>query len=413
MTYITRDDGERFVIPSYRDTITAKQKTSLKSEILALSKSYGEYITLQRKTPTKYEVAFSTDRGYLLGESVWNYFKQPIDMVYCEAIPGTTEAILVIVKAGSVYLDGSFPVDSIPEELVVFLTEQNNFEIYIYGDVPISSTPEDGKFSFDAASVKSFNVLDKPAFPTLPLLSAYRFDLVDTVLKSHGIGVLPIKPIIAIIAFVIIGWAAWSYISKSMEETAPPPPPPPKPNPYQGYYDALSTFAPDEQIDVFIKELNILLTMPGWYVKNLNYVNGVMVANVQSPGSKLDNLFTWAKINNANVNLQKNGVVVTIALPLVKRSRPENIYQFKRVLASLIDRLATVYPGNNLRIGNFTNKGSYWTITVSIRLNKITPTVLGLIGQQMKDYPITLQNISTSVNNGVVTGTINLTVLGN
>ena len=148
MSYITREDGEHFVIPSYRDVITSKQKSFIKKEILLLSQSYGEYITLQKKNDNQYEVAFSPDTGYLLGESLWHYFKRPLDMIYCEAIPNTTEAILVIVKNGSVYLDGSFPLDSIPEELVVFLTQQNNFEICIYGDVPISQTPEIGKFSF-------------------------------------------------------------------------------------------------------------------------------------------------------------------------------------------------------------------------------------------------------------------------
>ena len=104
---------------------------------------------MQKKGTSEYEVAFSPDPGYLLGESIWHHFQRPVDMIYCEAIPNTTEAILVVVKAGSVYLDGSFPVESIPDELVVFLTQQNNFEIYIYGDVPISATPVDGKFSFE------------------------------------------------------------------------------------------------------------------------------------------------------------------------------------------------------------------------------------------------------------------------
>jgi hypothetical protein len=108
MPYITREDGERFIIPSYRDTISANKSSLLKKEVMLLSSNYGEYIVLQKKkSASEYEVAFSADQGYLLGESVWNYFKQPFDMIYCEAIPNTTEAILVIVKSGSVYLDGS------------------------------------------------------------------------------------------------------------------------------------------------------------------------------------------------------------------------------------------------------------------------------------------------------------------
>src|SRR5579862_9218133 len=183
MPYITRDDGEHFVIPSYRDVLSAKQKSQLKKDILLLSQSYGEYITLQQKSPTQYEVAFSPDTGYLLGESIWHHFKRPPDMIYCEEVPGTTEAILVIVKNGSVYLDGSFPKESIPEELIIFLTQENHFEIYTYGDVTISQTPAEGKFSFESNSVKSFTVLDKPVFPTLPLLKIYRLQLVEPVLK--------------------------------------------------------------------------------------------------------------------------------------------------------------------------------------------------------------------------------------
>src|SRR5688572_11892417 len=105
MPYITREDGEHFVIPSYRDVLVVKQKNQLKKEILLLSQSYGEYITLQKKGGNQYEVAFSPDTGYLLGESIWYHFKRPVDLIYCEAIPNTTEAILVIVKSSSVYLD--------------------------------------------------------------------------------------------------------------------------------------------------------------------------------------------------------------------------------------------------------------------------------------------------------------------
>ncbi len=36
MAFIAREDGEHFVIPSYRDVITAKQEAALKKDILAL-----------------------------------------------------------------------------------------------------------------------------------------------------------------------------------------------------------------------------------------------------------------------------------------------------------------------------------------------------------------------------------------
>ena len=173
MPYIIRDDGQRFVIPSYRDALSAASRGALKGQVTSLSKNYGQYVAVQAKTATVYEVAFSNEPGYLLGESIWDYLKKPMDMVYCESIPDSNDAILVIVKEGSVYLDGSFPAENIPEELVVFLTQENQFEIYTYGDVPLSRTPEENKFAFDAKSVKSFNVLDRPLFASVPLLNNY------------------------------------------------------------------------------------------------------------------------------------------------------------------------------------------------------------------------------------------------
>src|SRR5258706_12802884 len=103
MPYIARDDGERFVIPSYRDTLSAKKSNLLKKEILLLSESYGAFATVIKKNAQQYEVAFSPDTGYLLGETVWQHFKRPFDLIYCEIIPNTSEAILVIVKSGSVF----------------------------------------------------------------------------------------------------------------------------------------------------------------------------------------------------------------------------------------------------------------------------------------------------------------------
>jgi len=411
MTYITRDDGEHFVIPSYRDVLTTKQKSLLKSEILSLSKSYGEYITLQRKAPTKYEVAFSSERGYLLGESVWHFFDRPFDMVYCEEIHGTTDAILVIVKSGSVYLDGSFPIDTIPEELVVFLTEQNNFEIYIHGDIPISETPEDGKFSFDSNSIKKFTVLEKPVFPTLPLLKSYQFDLVDNVLKQHGIGVFPLKQTIAVLAVIGMGWWLWSHFSPSEEEQAPAPEKP-QVNPFKGYYDALNSTDPGDSIAFYVAGLTKLYGLPGWNIKNTIYRDGVLNATVTSQGSPLKSLYEWAKLNNAIANIGQQGVMIMVTMPLEKRGQAQYIYPIRAVLVEIIDKIASVYPGNNIQLGEQKNLGSYSEMAIAIRLSNVSPGLLAIIGKLLSGYPITLQNMPLSVDNGSLNGTINLLILG-
>lgn len=408
MPYITREDGEHFVIPSYRDVLSAKQKSLLKKDILLLSQSYGEYITLQRKSPTQYEVAFSPDTGYLLGESIWHYFKRPLDMIYCEAIPNTTEAILVIVKAGSVYLDGTFPVESIPEELIIFLTQQNNFEIYTYGDVPISQTPTEGKFSFEANSVKSFSILEKPIFPTLPLLKIYQLQLVDQVLKTHGIGVFPTRQLIMVLVIIGLGWMFFNYLTTQKAEA----PPPPQVNPYLAFNQALASPAPDALMHELISAVKKLFTLPGWEATKVDYAGGILTATVQSHGGSAQALEQWTENNNAAVEIDSKGVYVKMNIKVPSRKIPTYIYPIKQIIANFIDKLAIVYPGNNLRLNDMNSKGLYSQVTMTITVTSVTPVVLSLIGDQFSGLPFVLESLSLDSQNGSLSGSIILDVLG-
>lgn len=411
MPYITREDGEHFVIPSYRDVLTTKQKNILKKDILLLSQSYGEYITLQRKSPAEYEVAFSPDTGYLLGESIWHYFKRPLDMIYCEAIPNTNEAILVIVKSGSVYLDGSFPSDTIPEELIIFLTQQTNFEIYIYGDVPISEMEQAGKFSFEPGAVKSFTELDQPIFPELPLYKMYQLQLVDPVLKAHGIGVLPIKQILSVIVIIGLLWMAWSYYDMQSTETQQAPV---EVNPYQAYITALSTPAPDQEMKAVLDGLKLLLTVPGWQMSDVKYTSGIISAEMQSPGSKTEALFAWASQNNAEVKIQQDGIYLNLPVQVQNRTAPTAIYPLKQVIGVFVDRLASVYPGNRINLGENANLTIYQQTALTIIIDRTAPLTLALIGEQMKDLPLILQSITLRFDNkGNLSGSILLQALGN
>lgn len=412
MPYITREDGERFVIPSYRDVLSAKNKSLLKKDILMLSHNYGEYITLQRKGPSQYEVAFSPDTGYLLGETIWHYFKRPMDMIYCEAIPNTTEAILVIVKNGSVYLDGSFPLESIPEELIIFLTQKNNFEIYLYGDVPISQTPEEGKFSFEASSVKSFIVLDAPVFQTLPLLKIYQLQLVEPVLKAHGIGVFPLRQLIVVLVVLVLLYLMYSYLTSKPSEVMRPLIIMPPPNPYQGYNTALNSPAPEQEMEKVLTLMRALFTMPGWMPSTIDYKQGLVAANIKSNGGTINDLNNWLGINNARIEVRPEGIFILKNLYLSKRPIPKAIYYLQGTMAIFVDKLSKVYPGNHITINEIKDKGSYKEMSFTVDFLNISPVVLTLIQLQLKDLPFVLQKLSIVVENGSFTGSLSLKALG-
>ncbi len=412
MPYITREDGERFIIPSYRDVLSAKKPALLKKEVLLLSTNYGEYITLQRKNVDQYEAAFSPDPGYLLGETVWHHFKRPRDLIYCEAIPNTTEAILVIVKGGSVYLDGSFPIDSIPDELIVFRTQQNNFEIYIYGDdIPISQTPEGGKFALDASSVKSFNILPEPVFPTLPTIKAFQLRLVDVVLKAQGIGVVPIKKIVAGVVVLALIWLGFTYIGTYKKEL---------PtvfvgvvNPFQLYTSTLATPSPTMEIQGVADDLRQIYTIPGWFPDTIEYSSGTFSANVKSLGIKTNVLYKWADQNNAQIQIMSSGIYLTLKNDLPARPVPTSISPLQHVIAELIDRVSTIVPGNNLILGPTLDRGRFAEAPLTISFNNLTIDTFILLGQQFKELPLVLTKVSLTIVNGNLSGTVILKALGN
>lgn len=411
MAYIIREDGEHFVIPSYRDVLDGKQKNALKKDILLLSQSYGNYITLQKKNANQYELAFSPDIGYLLGESIWQYFKRPLELIYCEAIPNTTESILVIVKNGSVYLDGRFPNESIPEELIIFLSQQNSFEIFTYGDVPISEHPEEDKFNFEASSVKSFTVLEKPVFASLPLMKAYQLQLVDTVLKAQGIGVFPYRPVVIIALITSILWMFWNYQS-AQKAVVPEIKIEEKENPYLAYNMALNTPAPEEKLQKFIEALCLFLNIPGWTLHQVEQVGSTISALVDTPGAKVEDLMQWAKEHGGSVNINERGIYVILNNTYVNRPIPNKIYPLKEVIGLFIDQLALVNPGNQISLGNFSHKQVFSEVMLTIKIENVSPLVLSLVGQQLKGFPFAIQSMSFDVEEGNVSGSILIQALG-
>jgi len=412
MPYITREDGERFIIPSYRDVLSAKKPSLLKREILLLTANYGEYITLQRKNVEQYEVAFSPDPGYLLGESIWHYFKRPFDLIYCEAIPNTTEAILVIVKSGSVYLDGSFPLDSIPEELIIFRTQQNNFDIYIYGDVPISKTQEEGKFFLDPSSVRSFNVLPEPVFPTLPKIKSFQLQPVDTVLQAQGIGVFPTRKVLIVAAIVFALWSLYTFISSHRKEL--PTAFISVVNPYQVYLQTMTSPDPVKILEQVNSTIVSLSSIPGWYADSVEVDKGKLIADVKSRGAKTPILFDWANKNSAKVLIQSDGFHLTWDLSFPNRPMPDTIQSINDVIGKIVDNMEDILPGNPLAVGTFIDRKAYIETTITINFTGITPTVFDLMIKQLKDLPLVLTKLSIKIDSekGVLTGSIGLQILG-
>jgi hypothetical protein len=108
--------------------------------------------------------------------------------------------------------------------------------------------------------------------------------------------------------------------------------------------------------------------MPGWLPSEITYVSGKLSTKVISMGSKIGTLFEWAKENNASVDLQQNGIDLSLPVKIPKpRSRPAKIYPLKQVIASFTDGLANVYPGNHIQLSIFNKKNAFMSVTMTVQ----------------------------------------------
>ena len=113
MPQILRHDGVPFVVYTYRELVTAKKYSLLKRELEMLGREHGDNARFYVYPDGDLEAIFSKDAGYLLGENIWQHFGNPADLIYCEALADGENALLVIVKQGSVYLDAQLPLTNL------------------------------------------------------------------------------------------------------------------------------------------------------------------------------------------------------------------------------------------------------------------------------------------------------------
>lgn len=415
MPILKREDGIQFAIHAYRELLEPAKLSYLKNEIRNLAQSHGEYVRLFQQSHGQIEAVFSRDPGFLLGEAVWQYFGKPSDLVYCEALPDGHYALVVIVRGGSVYLDSKIPFNNIPDEFTSLVAGNIQYDIYVYGNVPISETPEPGNFVFDPINVKSFTQLDKPVFKNLSVDDSLQLQPLEFALRAQKVGKRYNALIILCVVALLLASGIWYHF---FYKPAPPPPvvkPQTKEtvDPYIGYKSALMTPAPEKQFDEIAATVALAFGIPGWQPTQVTFNNANYTIQLSSLGGSVIVLNQWAREHNVNMLLSAQGAALSLPSRLNNRTVPHTISRLQQVLDVIIDRIDKVLPQHSISLGNAANVGTYQTMGITIQFNGIAPSVLTLIGRQFAQLPVQLNTAQVNINNGILSGTAQLTVLGN
>ncbi len=414
MPIIRRDDGIQFAIQTYREKLSVKSASLLKNEIRLLSENHGEFVRIFRINTKEVEAVFSRDPGFLLAESIWYFYGRPNDLIFVEALPDLRQAIVVVIKSKSVYLDARIPYDSIADEFATLLTGANQYDIYIVGDVPVSDTPHAGKFYFRAEQVSSFHRLDESLFNKLKPAEELELQPLELALRSEifrerptlKIGLLS-AVLVIIIIFVYYEWIKEEAV---VEPVVTPTVTAPKISPFK---QALATPAPSKILQEFLVTLNLAMVAPGWEPVSMSFKSNQYVYRLSSIGGTLTTLRDWALAQNLTIKFIQGGVNLSIPSKIedrVPRQQPESE---QALVAELIDHLDTLLAGKQVALGNTRQLENIKETKLTINLRQISPNVVNLIGRRLQGLPVKLDSMQISIAQGVLSGTIVITVVGN
>lgn len=407
MTILVRDDRTQFVLQPYRELLTFRTAKLIIKEIRFLAQQNGQYVRLFKQKDRRYEAVFSRDPGCLLAESIWRYFNEPEELIYVEELPDHQNAVVVIVHKGAILFDAKLPLNSLIDELSSLLTLKTKFNIYLYGNVPIAQAAENDKVIFDEEHVLSFTRLQTSVVSEIDAHARLNLLPVEEAIAEQN---FERNKIIASVCFAVViisllGGYAWYARTFTTVPVAK--------NPYSGYQSALRSPSPTKQLNELNNDCVQFYSMPGWVATHVNYNESGATVTVHSLGGTLTELLNWANGAGIQVKLTTHGAMLFMPTRIAERKTPTTIAPVTPTSAEIIDEMMQLFPGKSVAIESTHNHGVYKSIDLTITFSDIAPDILGLMGNALHQLPVQLKSISTQFNDGLLTGSVSIIVLGN
>ena len=404
MPTLKRQDNIQFAIHPYRELITAKKKPSLiKSEIRLLAKNHGQFVRLFQLNQNQIEGVFSTDPGYLLGETIWEYFHHSSDLIYCEVLPDKQHAILVIIRDNSVYLDSKISLDAIKDELSSLLASRNQYEIYTYGDVSLG---------LDSSHIKRFLTMDEPLLEKLPLndkLQLQPLELAISSLKLNQVQTLIWISVAVVILMITLWWL--------MQPTEPLTRPiqaqtEPVSDLYASYHAALNGPTASEWITAIMEAYNETYSIPGWLPNKVQLIHQHIEIDVQPNGGTASLLTEWAKAHQSTFQYTQQGATLKFNPPFDKEIHKPNLLPAQQLLTILMDRINLILANPSVHLNSTQKENDLTATKVTVNFSDLAPTALSLISRGLYQLSVQITDFSATTQDGLLSGTIQLTLYG-
>ena len=412
MSTLVRSDGTQFVMQAYRELLSAKKRSQMVQEIRLLAEQQGQYVRLFNRGQGQYEAIFSTDPGYLLGESIWHYFNEADNLIYCEALPDSAQILVVVVRSGAVYIDSQILASNLQSELLPLMTGDLQYRIITSGNVPLRKAESFGTFRFPRDLLASFEILDEPLFPRLPALMSLQLQPLPLALKSEhlNLGLSTPTTLVLVMALIFGGW--WLFTPQtdvtplhgaSLKKLS---------DPYFAYFQALSSPAPDQQLLEIRHKMNELYLLPGWRATQLSLQHQSYQIHLIPDGGEMRFLSQWANQRHYRFHLTQRHIELTANSALEARANPRLLYSSEQVVTRFVDQMNRLLHHPSVSLGASSRQGDVNEMKLTIHLDGASPDLLDLVSRQLKGLPMQLTSATINLHSGLMSGTIQLSVWG-
>ena len=297
------------------------------------------------------------------------------------------------------------------DELTPLIAGGSTYKIVLFGTLPITQTPEMGCFSLPENEVSEFVVLDAPLFPSLQVPVECALQSLDVVLRRAHLQSRSLLMTSALSLGIAV-FVAWSWYQHQRSMVVPRLAAVAAVNLYSPYQAALSSGAPDQQLAQLAHFYGELYAVPGWGIEHLHYDGKILNVQFASHGGSLNDLMQWASQQHFSMepNLERPSLQMAFTVP--NRDQPKVIYSTSQITSLLLDHLDQVLPQKNIQFGNIQTHGPTQQRSIVVSLDSISPEVLDLIGQQLRNLPLQLTEVDFHVAQSLISGTIKLEIWG-
>ena len=348
----------------------------------------------------------------MLGESVWYYFGEPENLIYCEALPDSAQILVVVIRSATVYIDAQILGSSLQSELLPLMTGDLKYRIVTSGNVPLRRGESFGTFRFPKDLIESFETLDEPLFPTLPALKLLQLQPLPLALKSEHMNLGFSTPTIIIITIALVFGGWWLLTPEPSNVSLHQPVLHRLSSPYLSYNRALSTPAPDKQLSELVTAVNELYLLPGWMATKLYYHSDEYHVNVIPDGGEVSFIMRWAKKHSYQFHLTSQGAELKYKSQVASRPKPTMLYSNEQVVTQLMDQLNKLLYHQAVSLDAYQQYGKVKETQLTIHLDSASPELLDLVSRALSNLPLELKSVDVNLRSGLMSGTIQLSVWG-